>query len=245
MLLAARQYGPAEEQARKTLDLDPGPVGRERLGEAYLFQGRFAEAIREFQTALDLLGGGRTTDHLAHLGVTYARAGLRPEALKILNQLKALAPNGGSLPSGYALSLARLYAGLGDKDQAFAWLDRADEEHDSNLGYLLVSPYYDPLRADPRFKELLKKVGLGGGDPRRTGYIALGMIEPSAALADFEARYQRDAFRGLTYDQALARFAALWAEAVAIGADLQGDWREDLDADLAVARAVNGLPPAS
>ena len=71
------------------------------------------------------------------------------------------------------------------------------------------------------------------------------MIEPSAALADLEARYQRDAFRGLTYEQALARFAALWAEAVAIGADLQGDWLEDLDADLAVARAVNGLPPAS
>ena len=71
------------------------------------------------------------------------------------------------------------------------------------------------------------------------------MIEPSAALAEFEARYQRDAFRGLTYEQALARFAALWAGAVAIGADLQGDWREDLDADLAVARAVNGLPPAA
>ena len=54
-----------------------------------------------------------------------------------------------------------------------------------------------------------------------TGYIALGMIGPSAALA---ARYQRDAFRDLTYEQALARFAALWAEAVALRADLQGDW---------------------
>lgn len=71
------------------------------------------------------------------------------------------------------------------------------------------------------------------------------MIVPSPALAQLEARYQRDAFRDLTYEQALARFAALWAEALALGADLGADWREDLEADLAVARAVNGLPPAS
>jgi hypothetical protein len=70
------------------------------------------------------------------------------------------------------------------------------------------------------------------------------MIEPSAALADLEARYQREAFRGLTYELALARFAALWAEAVALGADFEAGWREDLEADLAIGRAVNGLPPA-
>ena len=71
------------------------------------------------------------------------------------------------------------------------------------------------------------------------------MISPSDRLAQFEARYLREAFRELTYEQALERFAALWAEACALNERIGEDWREDLDADIAVARAVNGLPPTS
>lgn len=69
------------------------------------------------------------------------------------------------------------------------------------------------------------------------------MIQPSARLQEFEAQYQREAFKDLTYDEALERFAALWAEARALRSDLGLDWLADLDADFAVARAVNGLPP--
>jgi hypothetical protein len=69
------------------------------------------------------------------------------------------------------------------------------------------------------------------------------MIEPSRRLDDVEAAYQRTAFADLTYEQALARVAALWAEARALNPAPDADWAEDLAPDLAVARAVNGLPP--
>jgi hypothetical protein len=71
------------------------------------------------------------------------------------------------------------------------------------------------------------------------------MIVSSKRLDEFEAGYQREAFASLTYEDALARFAALWAEARVLSPDLGQDWRGDLEADLAVARAVNGLPPAA
>jgi len=71
------------------------------------------------------------------------------------------------------------------------------------------------------------------------------MIGSSAILKEFEARYQREAFRDLSFPQALASFAALWAEARALRRDLGADWLEDLEPDLAVARAVNGLRPTA
>lgn len=71
------------------------------------------------------------------------------------------------------------------------------------------------------------------------------MIVSSKRLDEFEARYQREAFASLSYMDALARFASLWAEARVVRPDLGQEWREDLEADIAVARAVNGLPPAS
>ena len=69
------------------------------------------------------------------------------------------------------------------------------------------------------------------------------MIESSRPLDAFEADYQRTAFAELSYADALERFAALWAEARALHPSLGDDWAEDLAPDLAVARAVNGLPP--
>ena len=71
------------------------------------------------------------------------------------------------------------------------------------------------------------------------------MIHPTPALAAFEARYQSEAFRDLSYEQALAVFATLWAQARALNPDLGADWREDLLPDLAIARALNGLSPQS
>jgi hypothetical protein len=64
------------------------------------------------------------------------------------------------VPGGYESYLAILHAGLGEKDQAFAWLERAYQRHEWGLIYLRVSPFFDPLRSDPRFTQLLKKVGL-------------------------------------------------------------------------------------
>lgn len=71
------------------------------------------------------------------------------------------------------------------------------------------------------------------------------MINATRRFSDFEARYGREAFRELSYDAALAFFAALWAEARALDPGLGSDWQADLAADLAMARAVNGLPPTT
>ena len=71
------------------------------------------------------------------------------------------------------------------------------------------------------------------------------MIQDTQRLRDFEAHYRREAFRNLTYEEALAIFEALWIEARQLNPDSGEDWREDLEADIALARALNGLPPAS
>lgn len=76
-------------------------------------------------------------------------------------------------------------------------------------------------------------------------YIPPSMIHSSRRLAEFEARYGREAFRDMPYSAALELFGALWAEARALNPDFGVDWLDDLAADRAVARAVNGLPPAA
>jgi hypothetical protein len=78
----------------------------------------------------------------------------------MLDQMKALATNRYGVPSGYEFAVAPLYGVLGDKDQAFAWLDSAYQKHDWALTNLRVYSVFDPLRSDPRFQQLLKKVGL-------------------------------------------------------------------------------------
>ena len=71
------------------------------------------------------------------------------------------------------------------------------------------------------------------------------MIRSPEKLEKLERKYQREALQGLTYAQALQRYAARWAEARALGASGSDDWMADLEPDLAVARALNGLPPTS
>ncbi len=71
------------------------------------------------------------------------------------------------------------------------------------------------------------------------------MIRDTQRLREFEARYRREAFRDLTFEEALSIFEALWIEARQLNPDFGEDWRENLKADFAVARALNGLPPAA
>ncbi|MGH7567612.1 MAG: protein kinase domain-containing protein [Gemmatimonadales bacterium] len=162
--LFARQYERAVAQYRKALELEPTrPQSHQRLALAYFQQNKFADAIREFQTALDLLGGrGRTSYTLAELGHAYARAGRRQDALRILDELNARMARDDGLTR--AVHLAILCAGLGEQHQAFAWLAKAYGERDNVLNLLRVYPFFDPLRSDSRFTELLEKVGLGYAD---------------------------------------------------------------------------------
>ena len=93
---------------------------------------------------------------LALLGHAYAVAGRRTEAQAILDQLLAL----GRRQYVPSYSVAAIYTALGRSDEAFTWLARAIEEHDSWLDYLGLDPRLDPLRSDPRFAALLRRVNL-------------------------------------------------------------------------------------
>ena len=86
----------------------------------------------------------------------YAHTGRRADALRLLGELKKRQQTG-YVPAG---AFVNAYLGLGDNDEAFAWFERAYEEQSNILIYIKVSPWFDPLRGDPRFQDLVRRVGL-------------------------------------------------------------------------------------
>jgi len=155
-LLVAGRYYQALDQVQKTLELDSHfAPAHQTLGWAYLNTGKHQEAIKEFQMAVQL-SGRDDKDRMLDLGFAYAASGNREEAWKILEKLKTLHERG-LAPSG---AVAILYGALGVFDEAFAWLDKAYEERDPELTYLKVpGRRFEPLRHDPRFQELVHRMG--------------------------------------------------------------------------------------
>ncbi len=154
--LYARQYDQAIEQLRKTLDLDQDfLLAHLFLGQAYELKAMYAEAMAEFQKAIALSRGA--PPNVAALGHLYAVSGKRDAARKVLEELKESSKRR-FVPS---YEIAVVYAGLGEKDQAFGWLQKAFEQRDSGwLVDLRVDPRFDLLRSDPRFADLVRRVGL-------------------------------------------------------------------------------------
>ncbi len=151
----ARQYEQAVAQYRKTIAMNPQVfIPHADLAQVYEQQGKFDEAVAELEQALKL--SERSSEVLATLGHVYATAGRRAEAQKILDELNALAKGGTVSPLDFAL----VHAGLGQSEQAFAWLDKAVAERAPALIYLKVDQRFERLRADPRFAELLGKLKL-------------------------------------------------------------------------------------
>jgi tetratricopeptide (TPR) repeat protein len=156
-LLVAGRYDQALSQLRETLEMDShfAPT-HQTLGWAYLNKGRQQEAIQEFQQALQL-SGDDDKDFLLDLGFAYAATGNRAEAQKILARLTKLNQQG-LVPSG---SIAILYGSLGELDKAFQWMDKAYKERDPELTYIKVpGRRFEPLRHDPRFQNLVRRIGL-------------------------------------------------------------------------------------
>jgi TolB-like protein/DNA-binding winged helix-turn-helix (wHTH) protein len=155
ILYYARRYDEAIVQCHKTLGLDPNyAMAHTHLGLAYVQKGTSNEAIAEFQKAITL--SARSPDLLGHLGHAYAAAGRREEALRVLAELMELSKQGHVPP----YRLAEIHAALGNQDQAFAYLEQAYQAHAMHLCNLKVEPTLDPLRADARFTDLLRRVGL-------------------------------------------------------------------------------------
>jgi len=149
----ARRYDEAIQALKETLDLDQDyPYTHLFLGFTYSAKGMYAEAIGEYQKAIKL--GLDTPATQIFLNAAYAQSGERQRAQAFLQQLQTrkepVSPG----------SLAILYVALGEREQAFASLEEAYKEHDSQLQYLGVEPGFDPLRPDRRFEDLLRRVGL-------------------------------------------------------------------------------------
>jgi serine/threonine protein kinase/tetratricopeptide (TPR) repeat protein len=155
LLSDAGQVDQGIEQLRKTLEMDPNfMIAHHRLGLAYERKGMYEQAIAEFRQVFNL-SGGRPTGTVS-LAQAYALAGRREEAKKNLDELLELSKQRYVSPG----SIALIYAALGDKDQAFAWLETAYKDHDLILVRLKADSRYDSLRSDPRFVDLVRRVGL-------------------------------------------------------------------------------------
>jgi len=148
------QNDKAIEQCRKILELDPSSFpARRYLGLAYEAKGMYAEAITEFQTGVKLSGSPLM---LALLGHAYAASGKTAEAKQVLNDLQQLQDQRYVSP----YTVAAIYAGLGDNEQAFKWLQTAVEERDIWLMNLKVDPVFAKLRSQREFTDILARIRL-------------------------------------------------------------------------------------
>jgi TolB-like protein/Tfp pilus assembly protein PilF len=155
VLVFTRQWDKAIEQLRYSIDLDSGYwFDYCFLGRAYEQKGRMTEAIETFQRGLALDGN---TELWAGLGHAYAVSGKRAEAQKVLDYLNSLSAHSYVAPYNVAV----VYAGLGENDAAFAWLNRAFADRSYILSlYLTTDARLDRLHSDPRFDELRRRIGL-------------------------------------------------------------------------------------
>jgi len=151
----SRNYDEAIKDYSKNLDLSPNDPGVYFfLAWPYEQKGMFEKAIALLEKAVALSEGAPV--YLAALGHTYALAGKRGEALKILDQLRN--PSGPMPPSPFHIALVQI--GLGNDDSAFQWLEKALDERALQLIYLKAGPKFDRLRSDPRFDDLLRRLNL-------------------------------------------------------------------------------------
>jgi tetratricopeptide (TPR) repeat protein len=151
----ARRYDEALEQFLQTVELDPNyPVTHWFLGLLYRATGRYELAITEGEKGVNFSGGGPVIR--AALAHSYGKAGRTKEALQILDDLTKLAER------KYVAShfIAGIHIGLGENDRALEYLEKSYDEHSHWLIYLHMDPSMDDLRNDPRFQDLVKRIGL-------------------------------------------------------------------------------------
>ena len=142
-----RQYDEALPQFRKAQQMAPSRLTHVVLGWVYREKGMHKEAVAEL---LQLPDGSQKW---GHLGNAYARAGQRAEAQRLLQ--KSIEQSKHEVGAN---EVALVYAGLGEKDRAFEWLEKAYKVHEGDMSFLKVDPPLDPLRSDPRFQDLVRRM---------------------------------------------------------------------------------------
>lgn len=158
ILYLAGRNDEAIEQCTRILRLDPNSFpARRYLGLAYEQKGMYSQAIDEFQKGVKISGSPLM---LALLGHAYAASGKTKEARQVISDLQDLSESREARRYVSPYTVAAIYAGLGDKDQAFKWLEQAYEGRDVWLMNLKVDPVFAKLRSDKRFQDLLTRAGL-------------------------------------------------------------------------------------
>jgi tetratricopeptide (TPR) repeat protein len=156
-LFYKKKYDEAILQLRKTLEMNPKfPLAHLWLGRAYQQKEMYEEAIAEYAETDAALPDWVVT--LAGTGNVEGLAGKKREARDILAKLNRLSQKKYVTPYGVAL----VYAGLGEKNQALNWLDKALDDRSHWLVWIRLDPRWDPIRDEPRFKRIVSRVGFPG-----------------------------------------------------------------------------------
>jgi TolB-like protein/DNA-binding winged helix-turn-helix (wHTH) protein/Flp pilus assembly protein TadD len=154
-LLASRRYGEAIHEFRNELAVEPDDTGMLwDLGWALIFNDQAHEAIPVLEKAVSV--SDRNPGIISALIWAYSRDGRRADALRLLGELKRR-QQAGYVPTA---AFVNAYLGLGDNDEAFAWFERAFQEQSNLLKFIKVFPPFDSVRSDPRFQDLVRRVGL-------------------------------------------------------------------------------------
>ena len=155
-LYYARRYDQAIEELNKALEVDPNHAAiYETLGWAYEAMGKYNEAVKSYLRFIELIGGSKDRD--TDMASCYALMGKQEEARRILNNAIEYSKKNYHSPE----NIAEVFAVLGEKDQTFVWLEKALRERDPRLIESLKNQHrFDPVRSDPRFTDLLRRIGL-------------------------------------------------------------------------------------
>jgi tetratricopeptide (TPR) repeat protein len=155
IFFSARRYDEALRESRSLVAVHPDDAGALwDLGFVLIAKDQSQEAIPVLEKAVSI--SDRSPGVIGVLIRAYAHAGRRADALRLLAELKRR-KQAGYIP---AAAFVNAYLGLGENDQAFAWIEQAYKEHSDILQFVKVHPYFDPIRNDPRFAELVRRVGL-------------------------------------------------------------------------------------
>ncbi|PYT59366.1 MAG: hypothetical protein DMG35_14755 [Acidobacteria bacterium] len=154
---SSHDFDRAIQQLNRALEIDPSfPDAHCDLGLVYESLGKYEQALVEFEKYKTLSRNGNLLLAKAAVAHLYAVQGRRADALRLLEELKAARKPGDML----SYSIALVYVGLGDKDRAFQWLRNSFAEHDDDLLDLNDDPRVEPLHSDPRFQDLVRRVGI-------------------------------------------------------------------------------------